>query len=112
MTKEEKFTAIIERLGEPAKDFKPLHISVLVIMDYMTTMFKEGIINDGEVEITSIGNDVVALCNEFDWKPSDNDIVAFCSDMVDKEQLESFVIMLREMRDNQTTFLTNAKKNR
>jgi hypothetical protein len=30
--------------------------------------------------------------------------------MVDKSQLESFVIMLREMRDNQEKFLENAKK--
>ena len=110
MNKEEKFKAIIDRLGEIAKDFKPIHISVMVIMDYMNTLFKDGIINEGEVQITSVGTDAVSLCTEFDWKPTDAEIVSFCKDMVEEESLQPFVMMLINMRDDRENFLKNAKK--
>lgn len=110
MTKPEKLKAITDRLGEKAKDFQSIHISVLIIMGWMEALFKAGVISEGPTEITETGQEVIALCDEFDWKPSDTEIVTFCKDMVQKEQLESFVLMLREMRDNQKQFLTNARK--
>lgn len=110
MTQEEKFKAIIDRLGPQASEFKPIHLSILIIMGYMEELFKDGVIHDGAVETTEIGKKAMALCQEFNWAPSDSDIVAFVKDMVEQSQWESFVIMLRQMRDNKEEFLKNAKK--
>lgn len=110
MTREEKLQIIKDRLGKPAASFTPFHVSMLIIIGYLETLRVNGIIADGEVETTSIGKDALSICQEFDWKPSDPEIVSFCKDMVSSEQLTPFVIMLRQMRDNPTEFLENAKK--
>jgi hypothetical protein len=110
MTREDKVKAIVDRLGPQAAGFQSIHLSVLILMDYLTKMFKHGIISEGPVETTELGLKAVALCQEFDWKPTDAEIVTFCKDMVEKTQLESFVIMFRQMRDDQENFIENAKK--
>lgn len=110
MTRDEKFKAIIGRLGESAIEFQPIHLSVLILMGYMEILFENGIIYEGTIEITPAGKQAMVLCQEFDWKPTDADVVTFCKEMVTSEQLESFVLMLRAMRDDRETFLENAKK--
>ena len=110
MTKDEKFDIIVERLGDPAKNFNPIHLSVLILLEYMEILFKNGIILEGPVEVAPIGKQATAICQEFDWAPSDSDIVTFCKDMVNEGQVESFIMMLKSMRDDRETFLKNAKK--
>jgi hypothetical protein len=110
MTREDKFKIIVDKLGDAAAEFQSIHLSVLILMGYMETLFKNGIIHESPVETTEIGKQALTLCDEYNWNPSDTEIVEFCQNMVDKSQLESFVIMLREMRDNQEKFLENAKK--
>lgn len=110
MTREDKFKIIVNKLGDAAAEFKPIHLSVLILMGYMETMFKNGIIHEGPIETTEMGKRALALCDEYKWTPSNSEIVEFCQNMMDKSQLEAFVIMLQQMRDNQEKFLENAKK--
>lgn len=111
MTKEEKFTEIINRLGEKAKDFKPIHLSIIVIMGYLTTLEENGFISGGEVKVTTSGNDALSLCNEFDWTPTDSEIASFCKDMVEVNEIETILMMLLKMRDDKKSLLSSFKKN-
>jgi hypothetical protein len=110
MTQEEKFTTIVAELGDSAKEFAPLHLSLLIIFDYMDILFANGIIAERPVEIEEQGKAAAEVCRKHEWEVSDADIVAFCRDMVNKDQIESFLMMLRAMRDDQEKFLEHAKK--
>ena len=110
MTQEEKFKEIVERIGPSAAQFQPVHLSVLILLGYMEELFNNGIIHEGPVEVSETGKEATAICQEFDWQPSDVDIVTFCKDLVLENQNAPFVMMLRAMRDDKETFLKNAKK--
>ena len=104
MKKEEKFDAIIERLGKKGEDLKSEHISLLVIMGYLNDLKQYGLI-ECEATVTPIGKNVMALCDEFEWIPSDEDIFRFTEEMVDKSRRSEFTSILIRYRDNRFKFI-------
>jgi hypothetical protein len=110
MTNEEKLNYILSRLGLLEKELSGDHISMLMIAGYIKRMKDKKIISEGQVDVTGLGENAIALCEEVDWKPSDKNIVDFCKEMVEPEDKEVFVLMLRSMRDNQEEFLKSAVK--
>lgn len=112
MTKEQKFQTIVDRfkLENLPFDITPIHLSTMVILDYMDVLFNNGLIYEKPLEITEMGKKALALCQEFDWKPTNTEIVNFCKEMIDKTQVDIFIIELKSLRDDRETFLKNAKK--
>ena len=74
MTTEEKYKAITEKLKNKNIDFDPIHISSMVVIGYLNDLAKLGLI-ETEYKITEMGENVRAICEEFDWKPSDEEII-------------------------------------
>lgn len=109
MTREEKFTAIIERLKEKGVDFDPSHISVMVIIGYMDDLAKKGLV-ESAFEFSDAGRRVRAICEEFDWKPDDNEIRSFVMEMVEQPERVPFAYMIRRYRDDRENFLLEFEK--
>lgn len=111
MTDEEKFDAIIERLKFHGKDLTPQHLSIIMINGYLDILSREKIVV-GERLMTSMGENVLAVCEEFDWRPSQDDIIDFVLQMVDIDNKEALITLLVMYRDDPIKFLESAKKAR
>jgi hypothetical protein len=105
MTDQEKFAAIIERLKGIGSDFDTTHISVMVIVGYLDDLQTIGLIQSA-FDITQSGKAVRAICEEFDWKPSDDEIKAFVIDMVPQPDRAAFAYMIRRYRDDREKFIS------
>ena len=99
MTKEEKFDAIIKRMKGEGYDFDPAHISVMVIVGYLNDIAKKGIIETA-YNMTPLGQSAFAICEEFDWKPSNEEIYAFVMDIVEKPEQIAFMVLIKKYRDD------------
>lgn len=104
MTNEEKFKAIVERLKLEGLGFEPMFISVMMIINYLEQIQTTGIIQCA-YNITEEGKRIVAVCEEFDWAPSDEDIFRFVNELVDKEDGPTFALMIKKYRDDKEGFL-------
>jgi hypothetical protein len=104
MTKDEKYKAIVERAG--VKDWcnDPTFISVMVIVHYLDQLKEYGLI-DAAYVMTDAGNRIVAVCEEFDWKPSNDDIAKFADEMVDAPERAAIEYMIRRYRDDKDGLL-------
>ena len=111
MTQKEKFKAIAERLSvnEDYKNLDPMHISMMVIIGYLNDMSKMGLIEQ-PYDITPLGKNIQAICEEFDWKPSDKEIVSFVMEMVNESERMVFVYMLGKYRDDRESVVKRFKK--
>jgi hypothetical protein len=109
MTSEEKLSAIISRVPLLDDTFTAEHISVMMITHYMSTLEKAGII-EGGYHMTPLGENVVAVCEEFDWKPTDEHLELFLNEMVEEKTRPAFRHFMREYRDNREAFLAKVKK--
>ena len=104
MTREDKLDGILERLKEIQLDFDPRYISVIVIVGYLDDLSKKGLIENA-FAISSSGKDVRAICEEFDWKPTDEEIHRFVIEMVEEAERIPFVYMIKRYRDDREKFL-------
>lgn len=108
MTREEKFNAINERLGQDLEFSEPIAISVCIITNYMIELEEEGIINGTEfveglqVSRSELGQKVHAICDEFDWIPEDEEIDMYCEQMVEKQHVDSLKEILKKFRDTKS----------
>lgn len=109
MTNDEKFNAIIERLSPIGRGLDSDHISMMVIMGYMDFLQKNGLIQS-ECRITQMGKDAVAICDEFDWKPSDKDVDMFINSMLEPPQRAAIRFFIMQLRDNREEFVATMKK--
>jgi len=109
MNKSEKLAAILERLKAKGTDIDGNHISSMVIVGYMDDLAKEGII-ESAWNMTPIGNNVRAICEEFDWKPDDNEIKAFVMEMVDLKEQAPFMLIIKKYRDDRQGLIEDFKK--
>lgn len=109
MTSEEKLAAIIDRVPVLDETFTAEHISVMMITNYVSTLAKAGII-EGGYQMKPLGENVVAVCEEFDWKPTDEHIELFLAEMVAEKTRPAFRKLLTEYRDNREDFLVKVKK--
>jgi hypothetical protein len=99
MNKEEKLAAILERLKSKGADIDGEHISAMVIVGYLDDLAKQGLI-ESAYNMTPMGNNVRAICEEFDWKPDDEEIKAFVMEMVEPKERAAFMLLVRKYRDD------------
>ena len=99
MTKQEKLTAILERLKEKGTDFDGGHMSMMVICGYLDDLSKLGLI-ESAFAVTPMGKNIQAICEEFDWKPDDDEVKAFVMQMVEPAQQAPFMYMIKKWRDD------------
>lgn len=111
MTNDEKFKAIIERLKAEDAEFEPAHISAMVLVGYLDDLAKAGVI-ESAYTVTKSGTSIRAICEEFDWKPSDQDILAFVSEMVEAPERPAFMFILKKYRDNREGLLEEFEKSK
>jgi hypothetical protein len=111
MTRDEKFKAIIERMRLEDEKFVPEHISMMVITGYLDNLSKAGLL-ESAYTVTPMGKTIMAICEEFDWKPSDDDIMLFVRDMIDKPEQPAFLFLLRKYRDDREGLLEEFEKSK
>lgn len=99
MNREEKLTAILERLKSKGTDIDGAHISSMVIVGYLDDLAKAGIIESAWTMLP-VGQSVRAICEEFDWKPDDDEIKAFVMEMVELREQVPFMFMIKKYRDD------------
>ena len=109
MKKEEKLTAILERLKSQGTDIDGGHISALVISGYLDDLAKVGI-SESSFTMTQLGNNVRAICEEFDWKPDNEEIKAFVMEMVEPKEQAAFMFLLKRYRDDRQGLLEEFEK--
>ena len=109
MTKPEKLTAILERLKSKGTDIDGAHISSMVIVGYLDDLAKAGVI-ESAWNMTPIGNNIRAICEEFDWKPDDDEIKAFVMEMVGPREQAPFMLIIKKYRDDREALLEDFKK--
>lgn len=104
MTNELKFKAILERAKIEGWADDPTFISVMVIINYLDHLKTLGMVECG-YNMTDAGKKIVAICEEFDWKPSDKDISEFIDEMFEEDSRPAIEYMLRKYRDDKDSFL-------
>lgn len=109
MTKQEKLTAILERLKEKGTDFDGGHMSMMVICGYLDDLSKLGLI-ESAFAVTPMGKNIQAICEEFDWKPDDDEVKAFVMQMVEPAQQAPFMYMIKKWRDDREGLKEDFKK--
>ena len=109
MTTEEKFKAIQERVPLLDETYTPQHVSVMIITGYLDTLAREGLLEMPHA-VTPLGRSVIAVCEEFDWKPSDEDIEMYVSDLIPTEVQEEFRYFILQFRDNREELMDKIKK--
>lgn len=109
MKKEEKITAILERLKAEHLDIDGPHLSAMVITGYLDDLSKLGLI-ESAFDITPSGSTIRAVCEEFDWKPDDDEIKAFVMEMVEPKEQAPFMFMIKKWRDDRDGLIAEFKK--
>ena len=109
MTNEEKFHAIVERLKAEGWLENPQMISVMVIINYLDKLEEMGIISSA-FNMSPKGKNISAVCEEFDWKPSDEDITRFCNEMVEGVDKAGFTFIVKRYRDDRDGLIEEIKK--
>jgi len=110
MTEQEKLKAIRDRVPLLDETITKHHISYMLLVGYLQVLNKEGMVTEGEYKITPIGQNVIAICEEFDWKPSDNDIKDFVREMMAPEDYLVFIHFLTRFRDDRNELLKDIRK--
>lgn len=108
MSNDEKYNAILERIKQTESDFEPQAISMMVIIGYLQKLVELGVI-ESEFKVTDKGDAVMAICEEFDWKPSDQEVFDFVSAMVPKEDQLAFAFLIKRYRDDREALLAEWK---
>lgn len=111
MSNEEKFKAIIDRLKMHGWFDTPEFISVFMIIHYMQQLQQKGVI-ECAFTITDSGKNIISVCEEFDWKPSDNDIYKFVNEMIDESDRLPFIYLIKQYRDNKDSLLKEIDDNK
>ena len=109
MTNDEKFKAIVERIKAKGWLVEHQYISVMMIINYFDKLEKLELV-ECAFNMTSTGKDVVAVCEEFDWQPTDKDIIEFMNDMVDEPDRLGLTYIISRFRDDRDGFLEEVKK--
>lgn len=109
MTTQEKLKAILDRVPILDKHYTSEYISMMVVTSYLNALAKTGLLVSSHI-ITPLGENVVAVCEEFDWKPSDQDIEMFLNEFVVSEDRPGFRHFIKQYRDNRDEFLEKIRK--
>ncbi len=113
MTKKEKFNAIAQRCKFNST-IKPIHVSVLMILNYMDKFREKGMI-DGAIGgvLTGKGQNIQSVFEEFEWIPTDADIELFGKDMIDDPDTRmKTMVLLKAYRDRGDTLFDDFEKSK
>jgi hypothetical protein len=106
MTTDEKFDAIIDRLKSMGSDFTPKELSNIVLLGYIDLLIQRSILQrDGGLKLSTIGKSAQAICDEFEWIPSDTDIDDFVDNSVQTSARPALKSFLSQCRDHREDFL-------
>lgn len=85
--------------------------SWIVFVGYLDYLVEHGIITQGQYMISPKGKNLLSVCAEFDWKPSDLEIAAFVNYLFNDEEENKIKIidMLMNLRDNPSEFRNMVK---
>jgi hypothetical protein len=109
MTKKEKFDAIMERVKGHGDGFTPFHLSLMMITSYVNKLHSFGVITPAH-KIYSTGKDLIAICEEFDWKPTNTEIIEYVTEYVDDANRNAFIYLLTRFRDDPDRITEYIKK--
>lgn len=109
MDKNEKFAAIVGRMKGDTSWMCPTAVSVMLITSYLHDLTQRGFVAGGYT-ISKTGKDVVAICEEFDWKPSNEEVIEYVNEMVAPEDREAFAYLIFKYRDDREELLETLKK--
>ena len=104
MTEQEKFNGIIERTKAVSSEITKDMISIMVITSYLDYLKSLNLVDCG-FTMRPIGRAISAICEEFDWKPSDEHIDDFLASMVEEGDRKQLRFLLLKLRDDRDTFL-------
>jgi sulfur relay (sulfurtransferase) DsrC/TusE family protein len=103
MTRQEKFEAICQRLKSDVFS-EPEAVSMFLLAHHMWKLDKQGYVTAPH-KITTSGENVVALCEEFDWEIEDSEILEYCKEFMIPDQVLPVFNLLKKICDKGT--LTN-----
>lgn len=83
-----------------SEDNDPEYYSMVVIMGYMQWLVENGVISEGPWKLADKGQNFLALCEEFDWRPDASDIGAFVSEFVQEDDKFEIARMLFAMSND------------
>ena len=109
MTSSEKAKAIIQRAPALGGEYPEESISMMVITGYLNQLSNYGLCVPSH-EVTKLGKNVIAICEEFDWKPTDEHIQMFLDDMVSEEHRPAYRHFITQFRDNREELLKKLKE--
>lgn len=109
MTKEEKFTAIVERLKKDDIKFDPAHLSAMSIIGYLEDLANHKLI-ESAFTLSPSGKNVAAICEEFEWQPSDKEIIEFVVGMVEEKERPGIAYIIKQYRDDRTGLMEELQK--
>ncbi len=98
MTDSEKFNGIVNRIHGNNTWLSPLSVSVIVITSYLHALAEKGLIAGGYA-ISDMGKNIVAVCEEFDWKPTDEHVIAYVQEMILPEDQAICACLIFKFRD-------------
>ena len=105
MTKEDKLAAIVDRIHTKSIDINSKSLSALMLSGYVDALAKAGIFAHG-LNVTSSGQDVISICEEFEWEPDDNDIIEFAKEVTNSaEDQPSLICLLKLYRNDRNKLM-------
>lgn len=108
MTNKEKYKAILERIKETEKDFLPEAVSVMMIIGYLDKLQQMKLI-ESAFDVQEKGKSVMAICEEFDWKPSDKEVLDFVREFIPAPDQLAFAFLIKRYRDDREALIEEWK---
>jgi hypothetical protein len=108
MTEQEKLKEIQSRIKAKFNlNYDETTISVLMVTGYLNTLNELGVVGGG-FTMTAMGKSVMAICEEFDFKPCDQAIIDFI-DAATEDHREEFIFMIKRYRDERQKMIEEIK---
>ena len=113
MTDEEKIAGMKAMAPKLISDDKERgFFSWIVFMGYLDYLISEGIMSQGQYVVSKRGQNLLSVCHEFDWKPSDFEIIAYVNMLVEdsEDNKVKIIDMIMNLRDNPAEFRKMVKR--
>lgn len=89
----------MDRITSERPDFKEEYIAPMVIIGYLDDLKNMKLI-ENSIKMTPTGKSVKAICEEFEWKPTDDELIGFVKEMVEENLKPMFLFLLLKYRDH------------
>lgn len=110
MTNEEKLKSILSHPSINNFELKEEHLAAMMITGYLGFLQDQKLI-ESEFSVTPTGKNLIAVCEEFDWKPADKDVDEFLLEYIQSpDERKAFKFLVLKVRDGKDKFLEELKK--